>query len=239
MKRLRFGVAALAVSVLALGLFGLNNAQAAALTWNNGAANLLCDTTSANGGGATTGNNTTPDSATFGATGVGTISLNEAITAASITFSTAGYTIQSNTLTLKAASAGATTLTATESATINSAIVLSANNQAFSVAASKTLTLGGSVTGGQGLVLTGAGSTTFGVGTANTLGNMDVKGGTTVNFGGTSLNATRITLGTGLNSGNGTFNQTAGTITLSATTDNSAITFGWGVTGKYTLLPER
>ena len=99
--------------VLAAALV-LNSTQAASLTWNNGAANMSWNTTSANWGGATLWNNATPDSAIFGATGVGTVSLSTAITAGSVTFNTAGYALNTDVNTLTATTiAGSSAFTKT------------------------------------------------------------------------------------------------------------------------------
>ncbi|MEI7908684.1 MAG: autotransporter-associated beta strand repeat-containing protein [Verrucomicrobiota bacterium] len=100
------------LTLLAVALT-LDTAPAAALTWNNAAANMSWDTTSANWTGSIW-NNATPDSATFGASGVGTVSLTTAITAGSVTFNTAGYTLNTGVNTLTAATlAGASAFTKT------------------------------------------------------------------------------------------------------------------------------
>jgi len=98
-----------AVAGLFLAMAG--SAQAALLTWNNGAGNMQWDTTSTNWGGATLWNNTTPDSATFGATGVGTVLLTENITVGALTFNTTGYKIDPSVNTLKLKSSGDFTIT--------------------------------------------------------------------------------------------------------------------------------
>ena len=73
-------------------------ARSANLTWS-GAASMNWNSADSNWGGPLW-NNATPDSASFGATGVGTVNLTTAITANTITFNTAGYTLTNNTLTL-------------------------------------------------------------------------------------------------------------------------------------------
>ena len=83
-----------------------NPAEAATLTWN-GASSLNWNTIDSNWGGPLW-NNATPDSSIFGAAGAGMVSLTTAITANTITFNTAGYTIISNTLTLGGSSASIT-----------------------------------------------------------------------------------------------------------------------------------
>lgn len=82
--------------------------QASVLQWNNGQGNLLWDSSSTNWSGVTW-NSATPDSAVFGPSGAGTISLAEPITAAALTFNAGGYALQGNTLTL----AGVRTVTVT------------------------------------------------------------------------------------------------------------------------------
>jgi autotransporter-associated beta strand protein len=83
-----------ALSLLAAGIaLWAGSAQAASLTWNNGAGNMAWDTASANWGGTNLWNNTTPDSAVFGATGIGTVPLTEAITVGALTFNNSGYII--------------------------------------------------------------------------------------------------------------------------------------------------
>jgi fibronectin-binding autotransporter adhesin len=95
------------LTALALGavLAAHVNAHADSLLWNTPGGSW--DTVNANwlnGVNPVTWNNATPDAAIFGATGVGTVSLTEPITASSITFNTNGYTIAGNTLTLGGAS---------------------------------------------------------------------------------------------------------------------------------------
>ena len=87
---------------IALALTLDNSCRAAALTWT-GAASMNWNESASNWGGPLW-NNATPDSAVFGAAGVGVVNLTTAITASSITFNTAGYTIASNALTLGGAS---------------------------------------------------------------------------------------------------------------------------------------
>jgi len=126
------GLILCAVAVLAL--LAVQTAQAVTLTWNNGAGNMQWDTASTNWGGTTLWNNATPDSATFSAAGVGTVSLTAPITVGALTFSTTGYTIQNdgtpaNTLALKSAgdfsiNVGGASVTATMDSAImtNSAV---------------------------------------------------------------------------------------------------------------------
>ncbi len=110
-------------SLIAAGLMltALSQVQthAADNTWNNGSSDFLWNATSANWVSPTTW--TDGNDATFGVTGVGTVSLGSAVTAHNITINTAGYTIAGggNTLTL----AGTTpTITANANSTIASII---------------------------------------------------------------------------------------------------------------------
>ncbi|NWK56515.1 autotransporter-associated beta strand repeat-containing protein [Verrucomicrobiaceae bacterium N1E253] len=73
---------------------------AADLTWDNGSADGLWNTTSENWSGAgIVWNNTTPDNAIFGGVGAGTVTLSEPITVGNITI-TSAYTITGDTLTI-------------------------------------------------------------------------------------------------------------------------------------------
>jgi autotransporter-associated beta strand protein len=132
---LRAGLSALALGAL---LAARLDSYADVLLWNAPGGNW--DSTSLNwlnAGNPTNWNNTTPDAADFGATGVGTVNLNEAITAASITFDTAGYTIAGNTLTLGGVSPS---ITNNASATISSVL---AGTAGLTKAGAGTLTLSG------------------------------------------------------------------------------------------------
>ena len=122
---------ALAAALLALAI--VNPAWAATLTWT-GTASLNWNTTDSNWGGPLW-NNATPDTAIFGATGVGTVSLTTAITANTITFNTIGYTLTNNTLTLGGT---APALTNNADATIGSRI---AGTAGFTKQGTGTLTL--------------------------------------------------------------------------------------------------
>ncbi len=108
----------IAASLLAVALSQVQT-HAADNTWNNGSSDFLWNTTSLNWTSPTTwadGND-----ATFGATGVGTVTLGSAVTAHNVTINTAGYTIAGggNALTL----AGTTpTITANANSTIASII---------------------------------------------------------------------------------------------------------------------
>src|SRR6478735_11401895 len=74
-------------------------ASAAPQTWDNGQANLLWDTTSTNWDAGSTW--TSDNDAIFGATGVGTITIDAGgISAHNVDFNTTGYTLVGGTLTL-------------------------------------------------------------------------------------------------------------------------------------------
>ena len=170
--RLSFPLASAIAALLALPAV-----QAAPLTWDNGAANANWNTTDLNWTSPVTPwSNATPDDAVFGATGVGTVTLTEAITAGSITINTAGYTIDTATfgLTLN------TGITANESAIAQSgaggSIILGANNL-WTVAASKTLGVSSAISG------TGSSLTKAGAGILTLSGTNTYDGGTTVSAG--------------------------------------------------------
>ena len=156
----------------AFALFG-SNTFAAPLTWDNGAATGNWSASDLNWSGITPWNNAAPDDAIFGATGVGTVTISEAITAGTITFNAAGYTIDTSTfgLTLN------TGITGAESADMigTTALTLGANNS-WSVAATKTLTANLEIGGAFGLNKTGGGA--LALSGANTY-----TGGTTVQAG--------------------------------------------------------
>src|SRR5436190_17659381 len=88
--RRRKSLAALVAVVLFFGGAGVGSAGD--LTWNNGAANFLWDTTSANWTGLVW-NNANNDGAIFAATGIGNVNVSVPITARSIDFRNSGYTL--------------------------------------------------------------------------------------------------------------------------------------------------
>ncbi len=145
-------------TVLVLALVA-SGALGATLTWDNGAADGLWNTTSNNWGALW--NNATPDSAIFGATGVGTVTLGEATTVGDITFNTAGYTIAGGGFAL---TPSASIFTANVDATISA--VLDGTG---------TVTKAGTGT----LVLSGAntwtGATAINAGTLEVTGNSNTK----------------------------------------------------------------
>ena len=175
-------------------LLSVHAAQATSLTWDNGAATGGWNTTDLNWTGAAW-SNATPDDAIFGATGVGTVSLTEAITAGRVTINSAGYIIDTATFGLTLNSG----ITANESATIQSgaggSILLGANN-AWSVAATKSLGVSSVISG------TGFGLTKTGDGTLTLSGVNTYDGGTVVNAGTLAL------------AGSGTFGAASGLLTV-------------------------
>lgn len=77
--------------------------SAAVLTWNSATPGGTWDTTSSswlNGASPSAWSNSNPDSAIFAATGAGTVTLGEPITAGGLTVNAAGYTIAGSNLTL-------------------------------------------------------------------------------------------------------------------------------------------
>jgi autotransporter-associated beta strand protein len=118
-----------------------------ALTWNNGTANSTWDTaTSANWTGSTW---TAGDAAVFGATGVGGVTIaTGGVSASSVTFNTAGYTIGGDPLTLT----GAADITTTADALVSAALTGSAG---LSKNGAGTLTLSGTSTYSGSTHLTG------------------------------------------------------------------------------------
>jgi autotransporter-associated beta strand protein len=161
------------------------SASAVSYTWD-GATNSNWDTATLNWTGSAWSTNTTADQATFGSTGVGTISLTTAINANKLTFSTTGYKITGNTLTL----GGTTpTLQADADAEIDSVI---AGSGGFTKEGTGTLTLGGAntYTGAtivnSGTVVVNQTSTLYApTGSDNSAANMiKINSGATVKFSG-------------------------------------------------------
>ncbi len=167
MKTARLLLACFAAAVLCTSF-----AHAAPKTWNAGVNNTWDTATTANWTGLTWASG---DDAIFGAAGVGVVNITGAgVTANSVTFNTAGYTIGGGTLNLNQI---ATTLTANENATINSAIGLT-TAQNWSVAAGKNLMVGGLISGGGSLLKTGGGT-----GVLTLTNNNTYTGGTIVDNG--------------------------------------------------------
>jgi autotransporter-associated beta strand protein len=110
----RISPAALVRACAWLVLMTCGVAHAASLTWNAG-VNSTWDTATANWTGSIWTNN---NDAFFGANGVGTVTLGSGISANSLTFNTAGYTLGGSTLTLN----GAGTISANANAVISSVV---------------------------------------------------------------------------------------------------------------------
>ena len=190
------------VCLLAAGLLGSSHAAAADLSWDGTATDAgatlggagtwnLATANWWNGTGYVAWANANNDTAILDGTGA-TVTLGTGVTAGSVTFAAGatGYTLAGSTLTLNATSAGATTITANESATINSGIALSGNTQRFTVAAGKSLTFGGVISGSQALTFAGSGSYVIG-GINTNSANVTIDGATvTVNSGATLFAAT-------------------------------------------------
>jgi autotransporter-associated beta strand protein len=105
------------------------------VVWDNGSDSRNWNTTEANWSGPAW-NNSRWDSAVFGSTGAGSVTLTQSITARAITFNAAGYTLNGGSLILT----GPQMITCNANATINSSFDSSGLNKA----GSGTLTLGGS-----------------------------------------------------------------------------------------------
>ena len=208
MKRTRSPLPRLltALSLLAALAWGQPGAHATAFTWNNGAANATWDITSLNWTGSAWVNNTN-NTAAFGSTGVGTITLGVPITNNAITFGTAGYTLTGGTLNFAGI---APTITATANATINSALT---GTLGLTKAGAGTLTLGGANTY--------SGTTTVSAGTL-ALGNVTYSAGSPVSVAsGAALNSGG-TLYLNVNSTSTALDATgAGTVNLTSTTNSA------------------
>jgi len=99
----------------------INLLRGAELTWDNGTASGLWNTTDANWSGASLWDNATPDSAIFDTLGVGAVTVIAPIAVDSITFNTAGYTLAGGPITLSGPLA-VSTITANAAATISSVL---------------------------------------------------------------------------------------------------------------------
>ena len=172
------------------------------------------------------------NAALFAGSGTGTITVAGPVAPTGITFSTAGYTLTGGTINL-----GSLCLTASASATVNSALGLTSSQTWTISSACTTLTVGGSVNnGGNLLTIASSGFTTIpasspagglsktSAGTLTLTNNNSFSGGTTVNQGTVVLN-----------SANGNRPTGTGTLTINsgATVDASAQAnnFGYDSTG--------
>ena len=170
-------IARLMVAV-AIGLIaGAMPLHAADLTWDAG-EDMNWNTTSTNWGDTvTTWNNGTPDNAVFGATGAGTVTLTEPITAATVNVSVGAYTIES--------------ATAADTLTVNTLIT---NSSSSACTISSIIAGDGSLshTGDGSLTLSGNNSFTGGVYSSGTLkiynnnafgtGPVEVNGGDLIGY---------------------------------------------------------
>ena len=232
--------------------------SASSLTWDNGATTGNWNTTDANWTGSVW-NNATPDDALFGASGVGTVTLTEAIAAGSVSINTAGYTITGSTITL---SGGATALTSSATSAVNSNVTIATAAGTFTSSAG-ILTLGGTLDAGTlALTFAGAGNTTLsnsisngaaltksGAGvltltatngfTSATINGGTIGGGTlTLSGGGTALTSSatsavnsNVTIATAA----GTITSSTGTLTLGGTLDAGALALTFAGTGNITV----
>ena len=173
--------------------------HAGSQTWNNGSGNFIWDTSSLNWGGApwTAGND-----ASFGATGVGTITVGGAQTVGTgsdtpMTVNTAGYTLTNGPLALPGAG----------------------NTSTFAVNANTTISslLADPSTGT--LVKTGGGTLTLnpGMGNTNTVGSLTTTaGGLILSSGALSVTASGGVQGPGLYVNGGTLTVAGGTLNANA-----------------------
>lgn len=97
--------------------------QLPSLTWNNGAGTFAWNTADANWSGSAW-NNTTPTMAIFGATGVGSVAVTEAITNQNIVINQAGYTLADGGGTLTVNGAITNNAETTLSATLSGGLTL-------------------------------------------------------------------------------------------------------------------
>ena len=218
--------------LLGCALISTSTVFATTLTWDNGAATGNWNTTDLNWTGSAW-NSATPDDAILGATGVGTITLSQPITAGSLTINTAGYTINTSIhgLTLD------TGITANEGATIQGGSIILGASNAWSVASGKTLTVNSAISGTAGLTKSGTGTLVLNNDLSSFSGGIVISGGT--------LNAsTNARLGAPSNTitleGDATFTPAAVTYARSIVLNNDAIltngnnnnpTFSGNVTG--------
>ncbi len=174
--------------------------------WDNGAATGNWNTGDANWSGATW-NNALLDNAIFGATGIGTVTLTQSVTAGNILFNNPGYTITGNSLNLSSS-----TITAAADATIASVL---AGSTGMTKSGAGMLTLTG--------VSTYSGGTGINNGTLSlesTTSDTAIRGTVTVNSGATLRIAGVAWGGFGGNTDNkiDSLNIAGGTVTNTLTT---------------------
>ena len=122
-----------------VSLFMSFTVRAADLIWDNGSGDFLWNTTSTNWSGTATWSNSVPDNATFNATGAGTVSLGEAITAGTVGISAGAYTFSGAALTVT----GGVSIASASAVTVNNVI---AGDGSLSHTGSGNLTLVGNNT---------------------------------------------------------------------------------------------
>jgi autotransporter-associated beta strand protein len=119
-------------------------ARGADVTWDNGSANFLWDTTSLNWTGAAW-NNANGDGAIFGATGVGAINVTTPVNVNSMNFNVDGYSLSGSDITfvngVSTQTTGVVNVATSCNATINNKII---SNVGFQKIGSGTLNLNGS-----------------------------------------------------------------------------------------------
>ena len=199
-------------AVVALACVGSGYADT--LTWNNGASTGNWNTSDANWTGDTW-DNSVPDSAIFGATGVGTVTLNTGISVDDITFDAVGYTVAGNTLTILG---GGSVITANADASIGSNIA------------------GGNLVKQGSATLSLSGSNSYNNGTVIDHGTLEITSidGATSNVGSAWLamdnSSTLRYIGTGAESTTRDFwiNNNAGTRTFDIANAGASLTLGGG-----------
>lgn len=222
----------------------VDNAQDGAGTWTSTGGNWFNSTQSLQNQAWVNGS-----SAVFGAGSgaAGTVTLSGSISAAALTFDSAGsgtYTLGgSGTLTLSNA-----TLTANASAAISAVL---AGNTPWTKTGAGTLTLNGSATNiHTGTLSVSQGTLTLAKsgGATAVAGNLDITNGAFVTFSGTTTNqiaaTSAVTMsgeasvfnGTGPNAGTGnSLNQTLASLTITGGTFNAGAVSTWNITGAFSM----
>ena len=211
---------------------------AADLTWDNsdGSEAFIWDNQSNTNWTGSMWNNATPDNAIFGATGVGTITLQEAITAGNLTFNTTGYTITGNTLDFGIADP-LITLAAGANVTINSNSASSTRDLDIEfLSGTSHLTLGGASMNFDSIDIDN-GDLTIALGANVTLSGTSNSGAQDFGFrfGRNGEDGGLLTINGILNTTSiGTSSADDGTITVNAGADvnvSGGITLGWNSHG--------